>query len=81
MERTLQCQRVVPGLITVRSDGRTRTIIFGSGVYWNVVLRQVHDAFFGPPDPRVGVHFITMLGAHFVSSNVDRPALRTGVWP
>ena len=68
------------GTVSVRVEGKLRIVTFWPGVYWNVNLRSVHDAFFGPPDPRGEVRFITMDGALFVSDD-ERPALCRGEWP
>jgi hypothetical protein len=58
---------------------RSRCIVFGPGVYWNVNLRQVHDAFFGPARDD-DVLFIVQGGALFLSRSPDLPAMRTGIW-
>ena len=68
------------GIVSVRVEGRVRIVTFGPGIYWNVTLRAVHDAFFGPADPRGEVRFVVMLGALFMSSD-ERPALCRGQWP
>ena len=73
------CSAFVHGTCTPLYCARARVVVI-RGVHWNLNLRDVHDAMYGPAGDD-NAWFIVTSDALILSRSPDFPAVRTGTWP
>ena len=72
--------RLRPAPFTPLNVSHERIIVL-KGTHYNINLREIHDAIFGPPLRGVKVRFVLASGARILSRASCLPAVRTGFWP